>query len=423
MTGAARTSGLGIAGLALLGLTASCSCEEEPTASSRVSKVIGREGGSISSRDGALSVTIPPDALDDDVRLTIEPSDAPPPEGALGGVWEIGPPGTEFDEPVTLSFHYDPGALGGRSPEAIRVGSYVDDVWICLPMSAAHTGLETVVTVTMHLSIYAIHFNDCDAGCEGVERCIDDSVCGLPCADASECPFPLDCRDGMCNAQPCEDGAGCAESTVCADPEVPSLCLPACAGGADGVGATCGDPPEQMACTFGGRCVFEQECPDETEEIDCGPLERVCWHQWCIDDGGGVGPIDITGDWAYTYSCVENAACVDECVDDRLTIEPCPDDGTLYCNVDAAWPIRGTLVGNVFEWEGGEIDVYEEHGIWTFDAAGFHGFTCYDYVLDGAAPADCFALAADEGLCHDNGVRAPDPAPGTHDPLPPCICE
>jgi len=279
---------VGLIGVLLCGgLTSSCGCEEDRR--QRASAAIGPEGGSVSSADGQVTVSVPAGALGSATTLTIEESKVPPPDGALGPAYEISPSAGGFGEPVTLEFRYDDADLAGRPPEAIRVGALVDDVWICIPYSAAHPEASVVVTAVSHFSTYAIHFNDCarHAECTGPEACLASEVCGIPCISAADCPSPLACLDsGLCGAVACEDDAGCGAGTVCAHHVVRSLCLPSC--DAD----PCGDPAEQMRCTRGGKCVFEQECPDVPEEIDCDPLGRTCLHQWCVDPDLGCDCAD-----------------------------------------------------------------------------------------------------------------------------------
>ena len=69
-------------------------------------KMVGPSGGAVSSSDGNLAVNIPAGALPADVTITTEPAAAPA-AGAVGTVYEIGPTGTQFAMPVTLTLHYD----------------------------------------------------------------------------------------------------------------------------------------------------------------------------------------------------------------------------------------------------------------------------------------------------------------------------
>ena len=78
---------------------------------------------SFTSDDGVVSVEVPPGAAPDDFSATVSLSDP----SALGVdtsdvesvilVYELGPDGTEFDEPVTVTFRI-PSAIGGFDPAA-----------------------------------------------------------------------------------------------------------------------------------------------------------------------------------------------------------------------------------------------------------------------------------------------------------------
>ena len=62
-------------------------------------------GGAVTSSDGKLALSIPAGAVGSNVTITTEPA-TPPAAGAVGTVYEIGPSGTQFAMPVTLTLHY-----------------------------------------------------------------------------------------------------------------------------------------------------------------------------------------------------------------------------------------------------------------------------------------------------------------------------
>lgn len=83
---------------------ATCSSDEQ------ASNTIGPAGGTVSDPGGA-SVTVPPGALSEAVEITVktfqDPESGPYPTGPLPNFWgglELGPSGTEFDKPVTITF-------------------------------------------------------------------------------------------------------------------------------------------------------------------------------------------------------------------------------------------------------------------------------------------------------------------------------
>src|SRR5947209_8192135 len=85
---------------------------------------IGAMGGSSTSADGALTVAVPAGALGTDLEISVEEIASPAP-GAIGKTYEIGPTGTQFEMPVTLSFKYVPSDLGATAAEDLEVATIV----------------------------------------------------------------------------------------------------------------------------------------------------------------------------------------------------------------------------------------------------------------------------------------------------------
>src|SRR3954454_8199068 len=118
-------------------------------------KMVGPSGGAVSSSDGNLAVKIPAGALPADVTITTEAATAPA-AGSVGTVYEIGPTGTQFAMPVTLTLHYDMSALGGAAESSLRVATFAGGSWQLLPGAVATEQAKTVSGVTTHLPPYAI---------------------------------------------------------------------------------------------------------------------------------------------------------------------------------------------------------------------------------------------------------------------------
>ncbi|WP_157464089.1 hypothetical protein [Deinococcus pimensis] len=81
---------------------------------------IGPEGGTLTSADGALTVTVPAGALDAPTDLSVQPITRTAPR-AGGGAYRLGPEGVTFRQNVHLTFAYDPtfgGALSVASQDA-----------------------------------------------------------------------------------------------------------------------------------------------------------------------------------------------------------------------------------------------------------------------------------------------------------------
>ena len=81
---------------------------------------IGPEGGTVSLGDGSVTLTVPVGALSKSVWFSSTPTTFVPASEMLvaGSAYEIGPPGTTFAVPATLTISYDPARL----PEGVVEG-------------------------------------------------------------------------------------------------------------------------------------------------------------------------------------------------------------------------------------------------------------------------------------------------------------
>lgn len=79
------------------------------------SLVVGPDGGTVSQSSlldgGSISVVVPPGALAAPTDVTITELSGNPPAGAVGSVWQIGPPAAPLALPVTLTLTPPPPAL------------------------------------------------------------------------------------------------------------------------------------------------------------------------------------------------------------------------------------------------------------------------------------------------------------------------
>src|SRR3954454_24489519 len=142
-------------------------------------KMVGPSGGAVSSSDGKLAVNIPAGALPADVTITTEPAAAPA-MGAVGTVYEIGPTGTQFTMPVTLTLHYDMAALSGANESSLRVATFAGGSWQLLPGAVVDTHAKTVSGVTTHLSPYAIVTEMVGKTCATVQTAFGCTATGAP---------------------------------------------------------------------------------------------------------------------------------------------------------------------------------------------------------------------------------------------------
>ncbi len=118
---------------------------------------IGPTGGDV-ELDGQARLSVPAGALGDTVDFTIEENDQPasPPQGMdlCSDCVTIGPSGTTFTVPATVTVTYDPGDLGGADESDVIL--YTDDGrgWTALTTSVDESENEASADVD-HLSDFA----------------------------------------------------------------------------------------------------------------------------------------------------------------------------------------------------------------------------------------------------------------------------
>ena len=115
--------------------------------------VIGPAGGTVSSFDNRLTVTVPQNAVTADTTFSIEPiyNTAP---GGIGFAYRLAPDGVTFASPVTLTYTYSDEDIQGVDPEYLA-GAYqdVDGTWVLPSDPVVDTANHTV-------SVTAEHFTD-----------------------------------------------------------------------------------------------------------------------------------------------------------------------------------------------------------------------------------------------------------------------
>jgi ZU5 domain-containing protein len=118
-----------------------------------VSATIGSSGGSLSSADGGIHVTIPAGALATDTTIGIQPIENTAPNG-LDGAFRLTPAGQTFSQPVQLSFPYTDADLAGTAPEALGIAFQdAEGLWEWQDAVA-------VDTTSKQLSVSMTHFTD-----------------------------------------------------------------------------------------------------------------------------------------------------------------------------------------------------------------------------------------------------------------------
>ncbi len=144
--------------VALSALLAACggSPPEGPTTPREPTTwVIGTSGGTIHSQNGNVTVTVPPGALPGSLGITVLPADGglPTDEYVPGSGYEIGPTGTVFSKPVTISIKFDPAQIPpGIDPRALRLQFAQGGKWVAVPRSDVDLTTNTVTGETLHFT-------------------------------------------------------------------------------------------------------------------------------------------------------------------------------------------------------------------------------------------------------------------------------
>ncbi|WP_346237601.1 hypothetical protein ABDK00_000795 [Niabella insulamsoli] len=123
---------------------------------SPVSAHIGTAGGSLTSSDGGLTVSIPQGALTSSTTISIQPITNKGPLG-LGAGYRLSPENVTFDKPVALIFHYD-NALTNIIPEDFLwvITQNKDRSWNAALKSVVDKNANTVTVATHHFSDWSL---------------------------------------------------------------------------------------------------------------------------------------------------------------------------------------------------------------------------------------------------------------------------
>jgi len=131
--------GLALPAFGCGGGSASPSGPSTPAPSPTPDATVGPAGGTVSAAGGAVRLVVPAGALSTSVGLTLRAATQVPldPHAVGGAAYVIGPAGTTFAVPATLSIGFD----GGRAPSGVetadlRVHLLAGDAWQALAGAA-----------------------------------------------------------------------------------------------------------------------------------------------------------------------------------------------------------------------------------------------------------------------------------------------
>jgi hypothetical protein len=280
-----RTSLRSGSGTALLLAVVGCGSSLPTQNREMTSAVVGTTGGMVASSDGTLQVAIPAGALAGSVTVTIVPT-ASPGTGSVGTVYEIGPTGTQFAIPVTLTFDYSATNISGTDPSMLRVATYAAGSWEILSGAAVDMQAQMVSGTTMHLSPYGIVSASTGAMCATVSGSVSCSgnVSGGSSTGSGGVATSGGTNSGSGGASGAAAAGGSTNSgdTVC----TPSSCADAtnaCAAYPGATMSSCTDGPNgyQATCCFplgGSICLAAAGAGGGCTE-DCsvnGPCTTTC---------------------------------------------------------------------------------------------------------------------------------------------------
>lgn len=203
---------------------------------------IGPLGGQLTTDDGTVSLDIPAGALDTDVALTIANVE-PPPNDALLAI-DLGPNGTQFNSPVTITISYAELGIDSSMLERLELARLTAGTWESLPDSALNSAAQTVSATTEHFSTYGLvaqqaeepgvdpggpsptiecQQNQCGEGC-GCDPELAGASCQMGTAGMPGC-IRCECDGTMFTCNSCEDGAEPAPApSVPSEPEPTAGC-------------------------------------------------------------------------------------------------------------------------------------------------------------------------------------------------------
>ena len=143
--------------LLLVGLLAGCgeggsgsSSGSSPAAPPiTATQTVGIAGGTISLPDGKAVLTIPPAALSTDTAISITTVRN---SGSAGAIYEFGPSGLIFNQPVTVTLSVDPSLLSAGSKIDDLVPVHVDDYLEILSDVQVDSANNKITGTTTHFS-------------------------------------------------------------------------------------------------------------------------------------------------------------------------------------------------------------------------------------------------------------------------------
>lgn len=266
-----------------------------PVVTAPASKVVGASGGSISSADGNVDLVIPAGALASDVTITIQPATSPG-TGSIGTVYDFGPDGTKFLNPITMTFHYGGFDLRGHNAKELRVATFIDGAWVPWTGTALDEAAQKVSAQVTHFSPGALIAPSEQKICLPVASRFGCNASGTG-AGGGGCTKPPEatCAGGgaaACARYPGSSLEGCTDSDqgfdgACCYPAGQPVCVLSSAPGCNGDGGGTGCPPPPT-------CASNPSCPADTTLKSCAD-GSAGYQATCCYAAGVVPPASSGG--------------------------------------------------------------------------------------------------------------------------------
>ncbi|MCA9710712.1 MAG: hypothetical protein KDK70_33030 [Myxococcales bacterium] len=138
------SAGVGVLGLLILSLGTPDACGMSSA------DVIGPEGGTLRSDDGLFTLEIPPDALSEDVEISIHALDCE--LDGEAGCYEVQPVGLTFSEPAIAAYE----AADLMSAESVTMVAMGTEGWRPLADTDLDPEEEVVTASVMYLSFFSV---------------------------------------------------------------------------------------------------------------------------------------------------------------------------------------------------------------------------------------------------------------------------
>ena len=114
-------------------------------------------GGTVTAAGGDVELEFPAGAVSQDFVPEVDPTSTYPadPDIVPGAVYEFGPPGTTFAQPVGITIAYDPPSIpAGAQEDDLRLCKVEGGVWEAVVGSTVDTAADTVTGEVDSFSIY-----------------------------------------------------------------------------------------------------------------------------------------------------------------------------------------------------------------------------------------------------------------------------